>query len=280
VNKSELTALLDRSESETLDFKRKQPEFSKANEEEKGELLKDIVSMANAKKDADAHIVIGVDEENGRAKRICGAVVAIADAEVQQFVNSNTNRPVLFRVEVLQHEGATLTIIQIDRAQARPIFLKKDVGKLKKDIVYIRRGSSTTQASPDEIADMGRDENAAQLKQERVDLFWKTFKVFLTAVYDKIYWLKNLGWNDIYDTTIIEHRLPLAEADNFLKQASEIDLGQEFYGQLVKLVGEIRDVNEYMNFGAEELNKLKSNFHGKKESLFKLVSEMKQQYLK
>ena len=47
MNESELTALLRRSESETLDFKSKQYPFARANDEEKSELLKDIVAMAN-----------------------------------------------------------------------------------------------------------------------------------------------------------------------------------------------------------------------------------------
>ena len=35
--------------------------------------------------------------------------------------------------------------------QERPVFLTKDFGRLKKDVVYVRRGSSTTEAPLDEI---------------------------------------------------------------------------------------------------------------------------------
>lgn len=45
-------------------------------------------------------------------------------------------------------------IIQI-ALQDRPIFLKHSFGKLKEREVYIRRGSSTDVADPDEIAKMG-----------------------------------------------------------------------------------------------------------------------------
>lgn len=39
--------------------------------------------------------------------------------------------------------------------QQRPFYLTRDFGKLKKETVYLRRGSSTDFAKPDEIAQMG-----------------------------------------------------------------------------------------------------------------------------
>lgn len=46
--------------------------------------------------------------------------------------------------------------------QERPIYLKKDYGKLKKRIVYIRRGSSTSEAEPDEIAKMQKHDEGIE----------------------------------------------------------------------------------------------------------------------
>jgi hypothetical protein len=157
VNESELTALLRRSESETLDFKSKQYPFARANDEEKSELLKDIVAMANGWKPSDGYILIGVEEKHGGATGLCGADPTLGDSEVQQFVNSKTNRPISFRLEVLQHQGANLTIIHIDKNQKRPIYLIKNFASLKKEAVYIRRGSSTDIAAPDEVAEMGKE---------------------------------------------------------------------------------------------------------------------------
>jgi len=278
VNAIDLTALLHRSESETLDFKSKQYPFS--SDEEKSELLKDILAISNARKDADGYILIGVEEEHGRMKHLCGADITLRDSDLQQFVNSKTNRPISFRVEVRQHEGVDLTVIQIDKAQQRPIFLAKNFGRLKNNVVYIRRGSSTDEATPDEIADMGKDKDISYQKEEKVELFWKIFRVFLSDLEQKVNYLKYSTTNCIYDSTIAEHRLPIAQANNLLKQASEIDLGFEFHTQLTKLADEIQVMDEYMNWGAEKLNKFPSNFHYKKESLYELVSKMKQQYLK
>jgi hypothetical protein len=45
--------------------------------------------------------------------------------------------------------------------QERPIYLKRDLGRLKRNVVFIRRGSSTAEADPDEIARMGKAEPLA-----------------------------------------------------------------------------------------------------------------------
>ena len=76
------------------------------------------------------------------------------DASLQQFINSKSNRPIVFSYEVFPFDGSQVGIIHL-LLQDRPIYLKKDFGRLRKDVVYIRRGSSTATASPDEIAKMG-----------------------------------------------------------------------------------------------------------------------------
>jgi len=76
---------------------------------------------------------------------------------LQQFVNNLTNRAVRFHYEAFGFEGKQVGIIRIEE-QPRPLYLKKDYGKLKKGEVYVRRGSSTDPtkpADPDEIALMG-----------------------------------------------------------------------------------------------------------------------------
>ena len=63
MHSDELIVLLHRSESDTLDFKSQRYPFSGASDDQKGELLKDILALANAWKDAPAYLVIGVDEQ-------------------------------------------------------------------------------------------------------------------------------------------------------------------------------------------------------------------------
>lgn len=149
-----MEALLNEAESTALDFKRDQYPFESASDEQKGELLKDILAFANSWRRTDAFILIGVDEVNGGRSIVVGISASMDDAKIQQFVNSKTNRPIVFSYETFLFEGAKVGLIRIP-LQDRPIYLKKDFGKLNKDVVYIRRGSSTDTASPDEIAKMG-----------------------------------------------------------------------------------------------------------------------------
>jgi hypothetical protein len=150
-----LEQLLNESESASLDFKREQYPFEGVDNQTKGELLKDILAFVNAWRRTDAYILIGVDEKKGRVTDICGVRKHLDDHSLQQFVNSKTQTPVTFSYFSLEYQGKSLGVIHIP-LQTRPVFLSKDFGKLKKHVVYIRRGSSTDEALPDEVAKMGQ----------------------------------------------------------------------------------------------------------------------------
>ena len=151
--------LLYEEESTTLDFKRDQYLFAKATDEEKSELLKDILGFANAWRRSAAYILIGVEEVRGGRSLVQGISTHLDDHSLQQFVNNLTNRPVLFHYEAFGFESKQVGIVRIEEQQARPLYLKSNYGKLKKTEVYVRRGSSTDlskPAGPDEIALIGQ----------------------------------------------------------------------------------------------------------------------------
>ena len=150
----QIEQLLHEDESTSLDFKREQYEFEGASNERKSELLKDILAFSNAFRRTDAYILVGVEEIRGGKSTIVGVSTQLDDAKLQQFVNSKTQRPVIFSYREATHDGKAIGIIHIS-VQTRPIYLKGDFGKLRKEIVYIRRGSSTDVVKPDEIAQMG-----------------------------------------------------------------------------------------------------------------------------
>ena len=145
--------LLHEDESTALDFKQKQYEFEKADDKVKGELLKDILALANAWRRTEACLVIGVKEVKGRRADVIGLSNHIDDATLQQFVNSKTNKRLEFSYEALEFDGKPVAVIRIP-LQERPFVLKRDFGKLKKDVVYIRQGSSTGTADVSEVTEM------------------------------------------------------------------------------------------------------------------------------
>ncbi len=155
ISQSILETLLYEEESETLDFKQEQYSFEGASNEDKSELLKDILSMANAWRRTNAYILVGVKEEKGDRSIIKGVSHHLEDASLQQFVNSKTQRPLHFSYIATKLDGKDIAVIEIP-LQDRPLYLNNDYGKLKKGSVYIKRGSSTDIASPDEIVKMGQ----------------------------------------------------------------------------------------------------------------------------
>jgi hypothetical protein len=159
-----IESLLHQTEGSFLDFKRDQYPFDGANEDQKSELVKDILAFANAWRQTDAHILIGVEEVQGGRSVPVGVKSHLKEANVQQLVNTKVNRPIEFTYNAAIVDGVSIGIIRVP-VQTRPFFLKSDFGsKLKKNVVYLRRGSATDVANPDEIAKMGYASGPSEAK--------------------------------------------------------------------------------------------------------------------
>lgn len=175
INLSIIEPLLYEEESTTLDFKREQYPFQGEPNDTKSELLKDILAFTNAWRRTDAYILVGVEEVNGGKSIVKGVSNHLNDSDLQQFINSKTQKPIDFHYFALELESKQVGVIHIS-PQNRPIYLKKDYGKLKKDTVYIRRGTSTDIASLDEIAEMGKAEPKAVKQIPILDIQFGNFK--------------------------------------------------------------------------------------------------------
>jgi len=88
--------LLYEEESATLDFKKEQYRFAKATEDEKSEILKDMLGFANAWRRSEAYILIGVEDVRGGRGNIVGipSTDHLNDHSLQQFVNNLTSQSV------------------------------------------------------------------------------------------------------------------------------------------------------------------------------------------
>jgi hypothetical protein len=159
VNEKLFRTLLLQSEGPELDFKRDQYAFRAADDLNKSKLLKDVLTFANSWRLGDAHILIGIDDLSTGHRDARGIPPAdhIDDASLQQFVNSKTNRDIKFSYQAFPYEGKSFGIITIPK-QKRPFYAKKDFGIVRASEVYYRRGSSCAVATPDEIHQMGLDD--------------------------------------------------------------------------------------------------------------------------
>jgi Putative DNA-binding domain len=151
-----LESLLHQEESEALDVKRDQYPFSGATDDQKAEILKDLLAFANAWRQTDAYILIGVEEVRGGRSIVRGIDPKdhLLNRNLQQFVHAKTNRPVDFGYAPVAFEGVQIGVLTIP-LQQRPVYLIKPYGKLAADTVYIRRRDTTGIAAPEEIARMG-----------------------------------------------------------------------------------------------------------------------------
>lgn len=148
-----LTQLRLKSEGVDIDFKSTQYQFAGANDIQKGELLKDILAMANAWRDGPGYILLGFKERRPHPAETVGILESIDDASMQQFVHAKIFPKITFHYEEHLYEGMKIGIIKIPK-QKRTFYLLNDFGKLKKNVVYVRRGSCTDEAGPPEIASM------------------------------------------------------------------------------------------------------------------------------
>lgn len=153
VNDEFLDTLRYRSEGTDLDFKSEQYRFVGGNEHQKSEMLKDVLAMANAWRDGTGYILLGFKENRPHLAEVVGISESIDDSRLQQFVNSKVKPKLTFRYEEHLYKGKTVGVIVIPK-QKRPFFIAKPYGKLKSNITYVRRGSSTEEAEPTEIGDM------------------------------------------------------------------------------------------------------------------------------
>lgn len=163
-----LSMLRYKSEGPDVDFKSAQYRFIGGNEDVKGELLKDILAMANAWRDGPGYIALGFKENRPHPAEVVGILESIDDAQLQQFVHGKVKPKLTFTYEEHLFEGKTVGLISIPK-QKRAFYLAHSYGKLKSNVVYVRRGSSTDEAEPSEVqamgfADAGRGEIRVDLK--------------------------------------------------------------------------------------------------------------------
>ncbi|MGH8037746.1 MAG: AlbA family DNA-binding domain-containing protein [Stenotrophomonas sp.] len=185
-----LEELRSRGEGPDLDYKAERYAFAKATAEQKSELLKDILALANTHHSGNAYLLMGFRENPPYPAEVIDlpADGAIDDSRLQQFVNEKLETKLVFRYEEQLFDGKHIAVITVPN-QPRPFYLTKRFGNVEANTVYVRRGSSTGIATPREIyrmgvADHSRGEALLDLavldekNQPLADHFERTFLTF------------------------------------------------------------------------------------------------------
>ena len=89
-----LEELRFKGEGSDLDYKAERYRFAQASDDDKSEMLKDILAFANAHREGPAYILLGFKERPPHPAEVTGlpSAGAIDDSRLQQFVNSKLKR--------------------------------------------------------------------------------------------------------------------------------------------------------------------------------------------
>ena len=126
------------NENTSLEFKAIQ--YKKSQHED---LIKDIMSMANADVENDRYIIIGVSHKSSGDREILNIKKGdfIDSAIYQQIIRENIEPDIKLDYSPYKYKGKLLGIFKISGCSDKPYTMKKDFVKLKKGDRFIRKGT-------------------------------------------------------------------------------------------------------------------------------------------
>jgi hypothetical protein len=166
----QLALLLEQEESAHLEFKERVDLESK---EGKADFLREVMALANSSQSA-SFLIIGVEN---KTKKLVG-VSDFTEEQVQQIAAEHCKPPIPFSYSSVSCKGTLIGVVEIYRSNLKPHTFKTRYtyqgadGKQKiisEKHVFVRRGSTIDEATPDEIVEMAQDrEESAELMAQGV----------------------------------------------------------------------------------------------------------------
>ena len=155
ISEEVLGDLLSRSESSTIDFKSVPHRID--NDHFKSEFIKDILAMANTPREESAYIVIGVKLHPDGSRDCLGVAVHPDDADLQPIVNrAKVDPKPLFVYQPIELGSKSYGVIEIPVSKTGPYYATRDYGVLEACRLYIRRGTTNDEATPQEQREVYR----------------------------------------------------------------------------------------------------------------------------
>lgn len=133
--------ILYENENSSLDFKSVQYQ-----KEQHADLLKDVISLANAEVSGDRLIVIGVKHKPSGERDLIGISkeAFIDDAIYQQLVRENIEPEIRFSYAPFEVNGKLLGVLRIEPCEDQPYMMRKQYEKLERGDAFIRKGTHQT----------------------------------------------------------------------------------------------------------------------------------------
>ena len=111
------------------------------DDEKKGELIKDIVAVANASVLSYGFIFYGVNPK--KPDPLIGITSHYDDAHIQQLIKGKIEPLPSFLYYEVSMGTKAVAVIQIAPSKKRPFIISTDIGRVRRGQIVIRRGSST-----------------------------------------------------------------------------------------------------------------------------------------
>lgn len=170
MNLDQFKPLLDEGESQNLDWKKDWPPellLGRRNpvwDRGRGELLKDLISIANSSGPSPAHLVYGVKDLRAR-REVFGISKSFDNADFQQWtINTFDPPPTFLYTEIAWSSDVDIGVFSVERTSDFPHVVKENVGEvLYKGQVWFRSGTKNNIALHAEIRAMFEGEEPIKI---------------------------------------------------------------------------------------------------------------------
>ncbi len=143
-----LLELIARGENEKVDFKR---ELNLESSDEKAELIKDLVSLANSVNDH-GYLIVGVDDN----KRSIG-ITTLEEERIQQIAHTYVYPSIILRCYIVPIDSLLLGVLEVTPTE-KPHQVIRSIGRITLNDIFVRHGSTISKASASEINRMREKE--------------------------------------------------------------------------------------------------------------------------
>ncbi|EHQ26715.1 hypothetical protein Mucpa_2600 [Mucilaginibacter paludis DSM 18603] len=206
--------LLSSPESNTLDFKEKSYRFDLNKDTEDAKFVKDLLSFANTVRVVPAYIISGVRSSEGQNFPV-GIDSFTDDAILQQKVKGKIGPAINFLSYTFSYRNLLFGIIEIPiKYYPEPLSATLKLKGIDAGIIYIRRGSSNSEASGREILEIANWMKSLMIKndlepvQEEISALIQDFsdhKILLSTSFNKTFkLLKKVQQSELQEFCIKE----------------------------------------------------------------------------
>lgn len=163
VTANDLDRLLTNAESEWLEWKQDFPRGLLVERHERewtsgrGEILKDLASLANGDGERRAYLVYGVTDLSA-TRRVNGISKHWDDAIFQEWSRSAFDPPIGFIYSEIELSAGRIGVFDIDRSAAYPHVAQRTIGDLHEGQVWFRRGTRNEVAHRADLIRMAKGE--------------------------------------------------------------------------------------------------------------------------